>query len=151
MNATVNTAVNTEALAAAAAVATAAPKVKLTRLEKLEQTYAKAIEAITNNTVIANEAAAEINAIRALENVAEGSDVVITVGKGESAKVVEGKVIGVKVEEDGTKLYKVAFGQGFDADHIAGTAAKLKLALPAAQADLIPTEAEVAAAETQYA
>lgn len=151
MNASINT-VNTEALAAAAAVATAAPKVKLSRLEKLEQTYTKAVEAITSNTKIANEAAAEINAIKALANVAEGSDVVITVGKGEAAKVVEGKVIGVKVEEDGTKLYKVAFGQGFDADHIAGTAAKLKLRLPEAQAELPElTAEEQAQQEGQYA
>lgn len=150
------TAIDTNALNAAAASATAAPKVKLTRTEKLTKQYTDAVALIEKYTAVATEAANELRAIQELENVAEGSAVVITVGKGEAAKEVQGDVIGVKVEEDGTKLYKVAFGSGFDADHIVGTATKLKLRVAEAQAELEVTAPELSAEEqaqqqTQYA
>jgi hypothetical protein len=51
-------------------------------------------------------------------------------------------VIGVKEEEDGTKLYKVTYGSGFDADVTVVKAGKLSLTAP-----VVEQAAEAVAAE----
>lgn len=123
-------AINTSALNAAAAAATAAAKPKLTREEKLRNTYENAVQKIKELQLVATEAANELNAIAALAAVGEGTVVIVTVGKGEAARAVEGRVIGVKVEEDGTKLYKVQYGSGFDVEQVVVKANKITLPHP---------------------
>lgn len=120
-------AINTSALNAAAAASTSAAKPKLTREEKLRNTYDNAVAKITELTKVAQEAATELNAIAALAAVGEGSAVIVTVGKGDTAKAVAGTVTGVKVEEDGSKVYKVQYGSGFDVDVVVVKANKIAL------------------------
>lgn len=105
----------------------AAPEVKKTRLEKLTDSYNKKRASYDKLAAELTDIVNEINAINALGSVAEGSKVVISIGKGESAKEVEGTVIGVREDEDGAKQFKVAYGSGFDADVKVVGAAKLRL------------------------
>ena len=118
MNETLNTTV-TETSAAAPA-----PK---TREEKLRAEYEKLAARIHADTAKANNIVAELNEIAALAAVGEGSVVIVTVGKGEAAKEVEATVIGVRVEDDGSKTYKVTYGSGFDADVAVVKGNKIKL------------------------
>lgn len=106
----------------------AAPEVKKTRLEKLTDTYTKKRAQFDKLSAELTEIVAEINGIQALANVQVGTKVVISVGKGESAKEVEGTVVGIREDEEGAKQYKVAYGVGFDADVKVVGASKLKLA-----------------------
>ena len=71
-----------------------------------------------------------MNAIDALTNVAEHTAVIVTLGKGKTLRDVAGIVIAVRVEEDGAKVYKVAYGSGFDADTAIVKAGKIKLPVP---------------------
>lgn len=120
-------AVNTEA------TGTAAPEVKKTRLEKLTESYNKKKASYDKLAAELTEIVNEVNAINALGSIDVGSKVVISIGKGESAKDVEGTVIGVREDEDGAKQFKVAYGSGFDADvKVVGST---KLRLPTAQAE----------------
>ena len=120
-----------------AAETTAAPEaVKLTRREKLLAQYNAAFAKHAELSAKLQELAAEINSIDALAAVTVGSAVIVTVGRGDDAKEVEARVIGVREEEDGSKTYKVTYGSGFDADIAVVKGNKLKLpVVPAAEAD----------------
>lgn len=121
MNETLNTTVTETA------AAPAAPK---TREEKLRAEYAKLAARIHADTEKANNIVAELNEIAALAAVGAGSVVIVTVGKGENAREVQATVIGVRVEEDGSKTYKVQYGSGFDADVAVVKGNKIKLPQP---------------------
>lgn len=110
----------------------AAPEVKPTRREKLLAQYNAAFAKHAELSAKLRELAAEINSIDALAAVTVGSAVIVTVGRGDDAKEVEARVIGVREEEDGSKTYKVTYGTGFDADIAVVKGNKLKL--PAAVA-----------------
>ena len=110
-----------------AAETTAAPEVKLTRREKLLAQYNTAFAKHAELAAKLQELAAEINSIAALAAVTVGSVVVVTVGRGDDAKEVEARVIGVREEEDGSRTYKVTYGSGFDADIVVVKGNKLKL------------------------
>ncbi len=105
---------------------TAAPEVKLTRREKLAKNYTDKRAKFDKLSADLTAIVEEINAIDALENVAVGTAVIISIGKGET-DMVQGTVIGVKEDADGAKLYKVAYGSGFDADVKIVGSSKLKL------------------------
>src|SRR5574337_2203539 len=85
----------------------AAVEVKLTREQKLKARYDVLVARIQKDTEAANEVAAELNGLAALTAVTVGSNVLLTLGRAETARVVEGVVVGVKEEEDGGKLFKV--------------------------------------------
>ena len=109
--------------------------VKLTREEKLQAKYNSLIARINSDTEKANEIAAELNSIAALASVGVGSSVVVKLGRKfadkDTTRFVPGVVIGVKEDEDGAKLFKVQYGEGFDADiAVVGAAA---ISLPAAE------------------
>jgi hypothetical protein len=109
-----------------------APEVKLTREQKLRAKYAAIVARIEKDTAAAAELADEINSIAALAAIAEGSAVVVKLGRRfseekDTTRFVEGVVIGVKEDEDGSKLYKVQYGTGFDADIATVTGAALSL------------------------
>lgn len=105
----------------------AAPEVKPTRREKLLAQYNAAFAKHAELSAKLHELAAEINSIDALAAVTVGSAVIVTVGRGNDAKEVEARVIGVREEEDGSKTYKVTYGTGFDADIAVVKGNKLKL------------------------
>lgn len=109
----------------------AAEGVKLTREQKLSaqlDTLRKRIEADTEkfNTLVA-----ELNNIAALAAIGAGSSVVVKLGRKfadkDTTRFENGVVIGVKEEEDGSKLYKVSHGVGFEADIAVVTGAALSL------------------------
>jgi len=111
-----------------AAETTAAPEaVKLTRREKLLAQYNAALAKQAELAAKLYELASEINSIDALAAVHVGSAVIVTVGRGDSAKEVDASVIGIREEEDGSKTYKVAYGSGFDVDIAVVKGNKLKL------------------------
>lgn len=105
-------------------VAPKAPRVKLTpeqRLEKLKAKLASLPEEIA-------ELEAEIAGGSLLDSVTVGTQVVVTLGKGDTLRHVPAVVIGIKDDEEGAKLYRVAHGTGFEADVATVKAGKLKLA-----------------------
>lgn len=98
------------------ATAQAAPEVKKTRVEKLTESYTKKRAQHEKLTAELVEIVDEINAINALSNIGQGSVVLISIGKGDTAAKVQGTVLAVREDEDGKKEFKVAYGSGFDAD-----------------------------------
>lgn len=104
-----------------------ATETKLTAREKLVAKYEKLAAKATEISAALIEIVAEINAIDAIASIGEGTAVIITVGKGEDAREVSGYVTGVKSEEDGSKVYKVAYGSGFDADVAVVKQGRIKL------------------------
>ena len=95
----------------------AAPaKPKLTHKEKLLQKMTQLQQSIVADTEKFNILKAEYDVIEALNSVAVGTAVSIKIGRAETTRVVDGVVIAVKIEEDGSAKYKVQYGEGFDAD-----------------------------------
>ena len=105
--------------------------VVLTREQKLQAKYEMLVKRIATDTEKANEIAAELNSAAALAAVDTGSNVIVKLGRKfadkDTTRFVEAVVVAVKVEEDGTKLYKVQYGTGFDADITVVKAGKLSL------------------------
>lgn len=125
-------------------------EVTLTRREKLVKAYedfaekrAAAIKRADEIALKQSEIALEVHNIDALASVAVGSTVVIPVGKGEAAKDVEGTVLAVRDEEDGSRSYKVQHGSGFDTDVTVVKSNKIKLPT-VAQAEQTPDSAPAA-------
>jgi hypothetical protein len=109
------------------------PKPVLTRREKLLESYNKKFAQVKKLNEEITELVSEINGSDLLQSVVAGSAVVITVGKGDYAKAVDGVVIGVRDEEDGSKTYKVQYGTGFDADIAVVKAGKLSVKVPSTE------------------
>ena len=108
-----------------------ATAVVLTREQKLQAKYETLVKRIAADTEKANEIAAELNSAAALAAVDTGSNIVVKLGRKfadkDTTRFVEAVVVAVKVEEDGTKLYKVQFGAGFDAEIAVVGAASISL------------------------
>lgn len=111
-------------------------EVKLSPREALVKKYEAKLEKHKQLSEELQEIFAAIESIDALASISEGSAVIITVGKGETFREVEGVVTGVKAEADGTKLYKVQYGSGFDTSIAIVRTGKIK-----------PVKAEAPAAE----
>lgn len=105
----------------------AAPEVKKPLRQRLAEKYAALYEKYEKIATELRELVQEIGALDALASIDEGSAVVVTIGKGEIARSVNGVVLAVREEADGTKLYKVQYGTGFDADITVVKAGKLSL------------------------
>ena len=113
-------------------------EVKLTREQKLRAKYDTVAARITKDTESLNDLVVEINNISALAAITVGSAVTVKLGRKfseekDTTRYVAGVVVGVK-EEDDSKLYKVSYGSGFDADIVivGGAALSLPVAEPAA-------------------
>lgn len=113
---------------------------KLTRRERLVARYEAGLAKFNALRESLQELADELNSIDALAAVDVGSVVLVTIGRAETLKTVEGTVIGVREEEDGSKTYKVAYGSGFDSD-IAVVKGN-KLSLPAKVEETVAQAAE---------
>lgn len=109
--------------------AAAAPK--LTRAEKLVASIERLKAIIVSNTEKVNDLIAEYNSIAALAALDAGSVVIVKVGRKfadrDTTRFVEGVVLAVKEDEDGSKQYKVQYGKGFDAEVTVVTGAALSL------------------------
>ncbi|QTZ83279.1 hypothetical protein phiGM223_13 [Pseudomonas phage phiGM22-3] len=92
--------------------------VKLTAAQKLDNKLAVLFERITKDTEQYNLLLAERQTLEQLANIEAGFVVTFSVGKGETAKVVEARVLGVS-----EGVAKVTYGEGFDT-----TVATIKLA-----------------------
>ena len=105
--------------------------VKLTREEKLVAKLNQLVARINADTEKYNEVKAELDNIAALAAIGQGSAVVVKLGRKfadkDTTRFEQGVVIGVKEEDDGSKLYKVSYGTGFDADIAVVTGAALSL------------------------
>ena len=105
--------------------------VVLTREQKLQAKYETLVKRIAADTEKANEIAAELNSAAALAAVGAGSIIIVKLGRKfadkDTTRFVEATVVAVKVEEDGTKLYKVQYGTGFDAEIAVVGAASISL------------------------
>lgn len=108
---------------------TTAPTV--TREQKLRAKYDTIVARITKDNEAALAIAEEIASIAALAAIDVGSAVVIKLGRKfadkDTTRFENATVIGVKEEEDGSKLFKVQYGTGFDADVAVVTGASLSL------------------------
>lgn len=128
---------------------TAAPEVadkpKLSRIERLTAKYNADLKRFNELQLSLNEQANEINAIAALAGVGVGTLVIIGVGRAETARDVQGVVVGVKEDEDGAKKYKVQYGEGFDADITVVSAGKIKSVVVVGIAEAEPVSEEQAA------
>ena len=104
-----------------------ATEVKLSPREKLMAKYTKLREKAAEITEALSKVVLEINEMDALASISVGTNVIITMGKGETLAEVEAVVVGVKEDDDGTKVYKVQYGVGFDADIAVVKQGKIKL------------------------
>lgn len=120
------------------AAAVPATEIKLSPREKLAAKYEKLAAKANELTAEITKVVAEINALDALASITVGTAVIITVGKGDESKEVDAVVVGVKADDDGSTVYKVQYGTGFDADIAVVKQGKIKLP---------PVAAEVPAAE----
>lgn len=112
------------------AAETSAPEVVMTREQKLQKKYDALQTRIAKDTETAAETLAELQGIALLASVDVGSVVTIKLGRKfseekDTTRYVSGTVTGVKEGEDGSKLYKVLHGEGFDADVATVTASQI--------------------------
>lgn len=118
--------------------------VKLTREEKLRAKYNTLVARIQKDTESAQELAQEINNIAALAAITVGSAVTIKLGRKfadkDTTRFEQGVVVGVKEEEDGSKLYKVSYGVGFDADIAVVTGGSLSIPVQAVEGEVPSAE-----------
>lgn len=117
---------------------TFAPTVTRTHAQKLRAKYDTIVARITKDNEAALAIAEEIASIAALAAIDVGSAVVIKLGRKfadkDTTRFENATIIGVKEEEDGSKLFKVQYGTGFDADVAVVTGASLSLpAAPSAE------------------
>lgn len=103
---------------APAADVPAAPK--LTRAEKNAKRVKFLFERITADTTEYNELQNEINNADKLNSLTVGSKITIKQGRKfadkDTTRIVEATIMGKADQEDGSVLYKVGFGEGFNAD-----------------------------------
>lgn len=118
--------------------------VKLSREEKLVAKLNTLAARINKDTESYNEIKAELDNLAAHAAIDVGSAVVIKLGRKfadkDTTRFELGTVIGVKEEEDGSKLYKVSYGVGFDADIAVVTGAALSLPVPDAEGEVPAAE-----------
>ena len=109
----------------------AATAPKLTRAEKLVANIERLKASIVSNTEKVNDLIAEYNSIAALAALDAGSVVIVKIGRKfadrDTTRFVEGVVLAVKEDEDGSKQYKVQYGKGFDAEVTVVNGAALSL------------------------
>lgn len=107
----------TESTAGGTGVAPEAKPV-LTRAEKQAARVKLLSDRIETDTAALAALKNEIETGERLSSVGVGSAVVIRVGRGETSKEVAARILGVKDGEDGSRRYKAAYGEGFDADTV---------------------------------
>lgn len=120
----------------------AAEAVKLTREQKLVAKLNTIAARINKDTEAYNAAKAELDSIAALAAVGAGSKVQVKLGRKfadkDTTRVVDAVVLAVKEDEDGSKQYKVQYGEGFDAEIAVVTAAAISI--PAAAEGVVSAE-----------
>lgn len=97
---------------------TTAPK--LTYAEKLQSSISALYTRISADTGKYNALTAELANLQAIESLNTGDSVTVKTGRKfsdkDTTKVRPGVVLGVKVDENGKRSFKVQVGAGFEAD-----------------------------------
>lgn len=118
MNSNENNAIESATTEAAAAPVVAKPK--LSYMEKITARAQMLAARITTDTEEYNQIVAQINNVEALKNLNTGSKVTFKAGRKfadrDTTRIVEAVIVGAAAQEDGSMLYKVSFGEGFDAE-----------------------------------
>ena len=106
--------------AAANALPGAEAKPKLTHAEKLVKRATMLKTRIEADTAEYTEIVNEINAAEAMKNLAVGSVIQVKMGRKfadkDTTRIVEATIMGVQDHEDGGRLFKIMYGEGFDAE-----------------------------------
>jgi hypothetical protein len=96
---------------------TAETKPVLTRAEKQAAQVLVLTKRIEADTAKLAELRNDIETASRLDGVEAGSAIVARIGRAETSKEVPARVLGVKEDEaTGSRRYKIAYGEGFDAD-----------------------------------
>lgn len=98
------------------AAATETTATKLTKLEKLQARVDLLTKRIAEDTAALPLAEAELKAQQQIAEVKEGSVIQIKQGRAETLRTVNAKVLASKVDEDGSRLFRVEVGEGFEAE-----------------------------------
>jgi hypothetical protein len=101
---------NTNEIAAVATV--------LTRAEKYAKTIATLETRIAADTAKLAEVKQEAETAAKLSGVAVNSVVVAKLGRAETTREVLARVVGVKEEDNGSRKFKILFGEGLDTDTV---------------------------------
>jgi hypothetical protein len=105
----------TEATAGGTGVTPEAKPV-LTRAEKQAAQVLVLTKRIEADTAKLAELRNDIETASRLDGVEAGSAIVARIGRAETSKEVPARVLGVKEDDTGSRRYKIAYGEGFDAD-----------------------------------
>lgn len=107
---------------------------KLTHEQKLRQKFDTLVARINADTEAAKAIQVELQSIAALANVGPGDEVIVKLGRADTAREEFATVLAVRVTDDGAKQYKVQYGEGFDAEIAVVGSAKISLpTTPAAE------------------
>lgn len=91
-------------------------KVKLTYAEKLAARIGLLTKRIASDTEELEELRREEDAQAQVAQISVGWKATAVLGRAETKREVAVAIIGVKVEEDGSRKFKVAYGTGFDTE-----------------------------------
>lgn len=94
---------------------TAAPEVKLSRVEKLAAQIATIEKRIETDTAKVADLKQELETAQRLADVREGTLIIAKLGRAETVREVPATVLGKKEDDNGVR-YKIEFGDGFDKD-----------------------------------
>lgn len=98
----------------------AVPTAPKTREEKLRDKAAMLRARIEADTEKYHEVTNELNNITALASIREGAIVIVKLGRKfadkDTTRFEQATVVAVREEEDGSKQYKVQYGEGWDAE-----------------------------------
>jgi hypothetical protein len=101
---------------AAGGVAAEVVKPTLTRAQKQAAQIEVLEKRIAADTAKLAEVKLDIETASRLDGVVAGSAIIARIGRAETSKEVAARVLGIKEDDNGSRRYKIAFGEGFDAD-----------------------------------
>lgn len=103
----------------------------LTREDKLRAKHAMLTARIAADTETANDIATELNNMHALQNLVPGSAVIVKLGRKfkdkDTTRYEPGIIVGIKEDDEGSKLYKAQIGEGFSSDIVVVNAAGISI------------------------
>ena len=93
-----------------------AAKPTLTRAQKQAAQVEVLEKRIAADTAKLAEVKLDIETASRLDGVVAGSAIIARIGRADTSKEVAARVLGIKEDDNGSRRYKLAFGEGFEAD-----------------------------------
>lgn len=118
----------------------------LTRAEKQAAQVLVLTKRIEADTAKLAELKNDIETASRLDGVEAGSAIVARIGRADTSKEVAARVLGVKEDDAGSRRYKIAYGEGFDADTAVIQASQIVSVIVESGAPAVETVAEAPAA-----